>query len=343
MQGIRSLLMAEQTSPPLPPPYDKGSGVTTSHFTRLRLVGKRLSLLCWRPSSQMRCSMVDCLVIGDSYADDVDMGFTCWPLLLAQGRGSCLNVARGGSRCAHAPEQLSRAEDFMAAFQLRPSEHSMVIVHLGGNDMLHALQLLGPFALLLLWLDMWHIGARILGLRPGLSTLPRVSFFGFLARRIVASLSALLALLARRGYTRVLVSGLPICSAMPLTRKVVSGLTFAWARPGGARFVTKVIDETADLLRTYLKTALHEVATTHGLKLVYFDEASALREVCLSRHAAAEQVGAGDAMWKDVHHPREWVHAELAAAVKKLLLADETGDAATRTKPTARRRLSRGR
>ena len=341
MPSLLSRMLLPVRTSPLPPPLDD----TCQHasYTCLRGVGKRLGLLSWRPApgrgSRGKQGHVYYLVLGDSYADDIDMAFTCWPALLARARGgSCLNVARGGSRCADADAQLERAASWMARTQTRVSEDTVVVVHLGGNDMLHALQLLGPVALLLLWFDCLLLAAGRFGLRPRLQALPRCSFFGFLARRIAAGLTHLLAKLAARGHAHVLVANLPLCAAMPLPRRIIGLLTCAWAWRGGPQLVTHILDDAVALLDSQLRAALEAVCAKHGVCLSYLDEARLLVSAASRAHgggeAAVSRVRIGDAVWKDAHHPRPWVHDELAAAAAALL---ERGGTPAPAAPTGAR------
>ena len=91
---FRMLLRTHRTptsSPP--PPLDSDS---LAEWTSLRFFGKRLNLTHFRPRPQgsSHNPVVDAIVIGDSYADDVDMGYRCWPSLLASRRGwSILNAS----------------------------------------------------------------------------------------------------------------------------------------------------------------------------------------------------------------------------------------------------------
>lgn len=215
--------------------------------------------------------------------------------------------------------------EWLARHGRRTDKNTLVIVHLGGNDALYCLRLLGPFALLLLGLDCVLLLAGRLGMRPRLTTLPHWSFFGFVARRIAASLEGLLAQLAGHGYTRVLVSSMPICSAMPLPRKVLGLVTCAWAWRGGAQLVTDLIDDAVALLDAQLRAALAASGARHQLRLVYFDEVAALVDVARGVYGEgqAHRAQVGDAMWRDAHHPRAWVHEELAAAAARQLDHEE--------------------
>ena len=327
------MLFRRLSSPPslLPPPLDAGGAEgAEATFTRRLITGKRLGLLSWRQGGASRqTGHVDFLVLGDSYADDIDMGFPCWPSLVAAvSGGSCLSVARGGSRSTHGVEQYERASSWMSRACKHTSERTVVIVHLGGNDVLHAMWLLGPLAFLLLGIDMAVLGAGRIGLLPRRSSLPRYSFFSFLARRITTSLATLLATLAQHGHARVLVSGLPICSTMPLARTITSMMTGAWFWPGGSQFVTGILDDAAALLGTHLRDTLRDAAFNsvvaapsasasaskrpppRPMRLLYFDEGEVLRRT-------------NGKVWRDLHHPRAWVHAELGAAAQKLLRLDE--------------------
>ena len=85
--------------------------VSRSHCKQLHpsLGRKKFNLVTWLPRQKHEAS-VGLLVLGDSYADNFDMGFECWQTLLArQCRLSSLNVACGGARISEYRSQLVTA------------------------------------------------------------------------------------------------------------------------------------------------------------------------------------------------------------------------------------------
>ena len=126
---------------PMPAPWADGGTVVRARYTRSRLFGKRLGRVAWAPAPEHPSrTHVDVLVIGDSYADSIDMGFPCWPALVAGLRGSsCLCAARGGAAMADGIGQYEQASEFASAHGLALSADTWCIVHLGGNNLLHGL------------------------------------------------------------------------------------------------------------------------------------------------------------------------------------------------------------
>ena len=158
--------------------------VSRSHCKQLHpsLGQKKFNLVTWLPRQKHEAS-VGLLVLGDSYADNFDMGFECWQTLLArQCRLSSLNVACGGARISEYRSQLVTATAACEELGLRHSAETLVVVHAGGNDFLQALVL--PPLLLLLFLDIVRCGARrALGLpRFDAASPPLLSFVGLSAR-----------------------------------------------------------------------------------------------------------------------------------------------------------------
>ena len=311
-----------------PPPYDTVKpDLASFYFIRMRLFGKRLGILWWRlPNNHKKSSdadHVDFLVLGDSYADDIDMGFRTWPGLLASTKnGTCLNVSLVEAADHGCTEQLDRADRWMAESNKRVSDKTQVLIHLGGNDILHALQMLGPFAILLLFFDLYMLAAARWSWRPRMTALPKYSFFGFLARRITSSLTTLIGLLGKRGYTKVLVASVPLSASMPLPRIMITCMTWAWVWRGSSRskLVTDLLDDASELLDSHVSAALEEAARANQIQLQYFDEGGALRKAACKLHENdLSKVRMFDSMWKDAHHPRQWVHAELAKAAEAVL------------------------
>jgi hypothetical protein len=155
---------------------------------------KMFNLVTWLPRQKDE-AIVGLLVLGDSYADNLDMGFECWQTLLArQCRLSSLNVACGGARISQYRSQLVTATAACEELGLRHSAETLVVVHAGGNDFLHALVL--PPLLLLLLLDIVRCGARrALGLpRFDAASPPLLSFVGLSARWLALRLTLTLTL-----------------------------------------------------------------------------------------------------------------------------------------------------
>ncbi|KAL1520254.1 hypothetical protein AB1Y20_023724 [Prymnesium parvum] len=263
-----------------------------AHFERLRLLRPLLlllgrpsdrQLLSWRPATPS-APRVDQLVLGDSYADDVNMGFCTWPSRLARATAaSHLSVARAGDTTRGAGRQLAAAQAFAAARRLSLGPHTLVVLHLGGNDLLARL----PLALPRLLLDL-HA--------PTLA--PAASFAAAAAAALGAALGALLSRLAAAGLRRVLLALPPLCAALPLARAVARLCGGAEARLAAA----------AARLRALLARALRGAAARAGVELRLFDEGAALDEM---RGAA----------WKDSRHPAAEAHAELAARAAALVAA----------------------
>jgi len=213
------------TAPPRRLPWqaagDERAGAHSEyHVSRYAAAAK--NILSWRPCDTSSGAAV--VVLGDSYADDVDMGFECWPSRLSRLLGgACINVAVGGSRTSHARGQLARADDFLGAnghAASHPPGERHLVVHTGGNDILTALWF--PPLLLLLWLDLIHL---TIATRGWLHTpaAPRYnSFIGIISRHTARQLTLLLRDAHARGYRRVVLTRLPLSPAMPLARALAS-------------------------------------------------------------------------------------------------------------------------
>ena len=279
-----------------------------------KVAGKtgQLALTSWLPTTGS--SHADMLVLGDSYADDVDMGYWCWPALLARSRGwSILSAARGGSKSGCAMEQYARARAFADELGLSVTRETICVIHLGGNDLLHSLWL-GPLAFALLLLDIAFLLARRTTSLYIRSRPPRFTFFGLLSRRVATNTSATLRLLAAHGHRTVLLSGLPLCAAVPTARTVVR-LLICGCWPCAGDCVSAIIGEAAALMQDELFAAARATAEEGCLSLILFDEASTLMEL----HTAVAGTSAVATFWRDAHHPSHWVHAELAARASAIM------------------------
>jgi len=325
---------------PVPPPLTKDDvdrGANVQYTISRSRKPKRLGWLRWQPRPSSAADLhIDLLVLGDSWADDVDMAYECWPTKLARSRGwSCLSSARGGNRSDHAEEQYERAVAHAEKAGLHLSPSTVCVVHLGGNDMLQALIFFGPIALLLLLVDV----LATLGLFGQLHSLMRFSYFGLLRRRLCARLGHLVRLMEQRRHAVVLVSGLPICSQVPTGRLLLSLLLGTWAwgwlcPDFSSRLVAQTIDRLTQLVQRELFESLSSaLPADSATTLVLFDEADAVRIIAAEHAALSEQPGqpsAAKRFWRDGHHPCEWVHGEIARAASAALETVATPAAATR-------------
>ena len=338
MSMIISTRKFHSSTSPLPPPLDVHAGARAS-WTAVPIIGKRLGQVAWRPV-RTDSTIVDLIVLGDSYADDIDMGFVCWPSVLAQRRGwSILNAARGGSISGQGIAQYQRAIAFAEQAQLQVSGSTVCIVHLGGNNLLHALWL-GPVAAALLVIDVASIGLGLLGYTRRLTDLPRLSFAGLLARSVLGDLGKLVRHLGGKGHTELLVCGLPVCAAIPTMRVVLSVLLWPlllwpsrlWTPRGGggahvhSRAVSAVATDFAALAQSAIEAHVRSEAADAGVTLRFFDEAAAVMAV--ADEARRRERGS---IFKDGHHPNEAAHARIVAFAEAALL--EEAASATKAPP----------
>lgn len=253
-----------------------------------RLVPFGKNVLSWRPRDGADTLVV---VVGDSYADDVDMGFETWPSELSRLLGSaCVCTATGGTRSSHALGQLARAHAFLdvdgegVRGESFPPSKRWLVVHTGGNDVLAAL--LFPPLLLLLWLDLVYLSlAAGLGwLRP--PTRPhRWSFLGLVSAYSAQHLALLLRDAAARGHTRVLVARPPFSPSVPLAR-ALSTLLLLGLPSGKALTATLVL--AFRLFRVATDEAVARHAAEHpGMRLHVFDEPELLDRMAADHRADA--------------------------------------------------------
>jgi len=251
-------------------------------LTRNRLTRQIYNRLTFLPVEDAPACAV---VIGDSWADHVDMGFPCWPTLLGRSLGySVLNTARGGSEVDETMEQLARAHEWLDAHEgAAPAQ--LLIIHTGGNDLLHSLCMPHTFALLAS--DIWNV------IR---STPPPASFslVRRIARRVAQGLCEVLADAAARGHTTALISAVPICSEVPLARAVVQLLSLGLASPV---FITRVLDALGELLNSEIRAALQEqlFSAREGkdplsLRVIFFDEAAHVTSLAAAAGASTHGV-----------------------------------------------------
>ena len=308
-----------------------------SEFLESWMTSKRHNQLTWLPAERRvaNSQFSSILVLGDSYADDVDMGFFCWPSRLGQRlKLPVLNVARGGSESAHVSAQLERAhawkhEDFALDIQ------SLLILHTGGNDALHSLR--NPRMLALLISDLYS-------LRNSGEDQPELSFPRELGKAVTSRLDNFFASAAVHGHRHIVLSTLPIMSCLPLARLLVQLLV-----PGAsAGFVTRSLQALGRSINECVCGDIQSLAAKHGVYAQVFDEASQLE--LLADEAGASQLGLSDGLrlvlrqlqriltgpvkdsgfWHDGHHPAAEAHERLAEAVEKILHASLPPGAALR-------------
>jgi len=291
------------------------------------ITGKAKNYLTWRPALNTTAGVkAQIIVVGDSYADDIDMNFVCWPSQLAIEFGvSMLNMARGGSESKHVRAQLAHASDFLRTSGIleepivQTAHHTLLIIHTGGNDVLHAL---GNLRLLLsLVADVWRFRVASWG---WISKPAQFLFAEELGAGIARQMDALLAYAAEQGYMYMLVSQLPISPAIPLARfliYLVSG--------GGSAFVTEVLQCFSRTVQQKLATTLLASAVKYSIRLELFEEGEHLENLAAAAGAADyglwELLGRlGASVWRfwglsnrahfwlDGHHPGLEAQTELA-------------------------------
>ena len=325
-------------------------------FVRHLIIGKELNTLLWRPwslSSTAQQHEPVLVALGDSYFDDIDMGFLTWPSVLASRRGwSLLNVARGGAESGDIRGQIKRLQRFVDAEGIGPDAlvaSAVCVVHIGGNDILHRLL---P-RILFLALDIWRLAAARRARRPALAAVDAApcSYVGWALQHTDSALDAALDEVARAGFRRVVVLGMPICAPLPLARAVIFFLAFvpwllligvprAVARAVGLRstcgtdegggsiaadfssFVRATLLDVAALMTAGVRDVQARFAAARpDVAVAFFDEATALTELNAEHNATSPDKRAAPRFWRDGHHPAAHVHERLAERVGRTIPA----------------------
>ena len=286
------------------------------------------------------------VVVGDSYADDHDMGFETWPHLLTQTvlNQTALITATGGTTSDQAVTQLERAHAHLEAVP------GALIVHTGGNDLLQSLW--WPHMVLLLAFDVALLIVTRLSLTRPLERPPLFSFAGVISRRLSSNLIKLLDASVQLGHKSMIVSHLPLCPAIPLARTLLRILTFGLASDD---LLTELLLEYANLFRSEIDAALNGFLSKRpNINLIVFDEGYHLHD--LATAMGADRFGAMDIVyvkvrreshasgflsgacwlaskfarilgggrgvteksanfWRDLHHPSQNVHFEMCKRV----------------------------
>lgn len=267
---------------------EEACGASTEYCLS-RLAPSAKNVLRWRPGEGGREGEGDSrelvVVVGDSYVDDVDMGFETWPSLLARARGaSYVCTARGGSRIAHARPQLARAHEFVVREghgQRFPATHRWLIVHTGGNDILRALLL--PPLLLLLWIDLLRLSLVAVHWFSMPTRAHRFSFIGLLSSHTSKQLKLLLHDAHAAGYRRVVLSRLPLSPSVPLARAVCAVMLLGLA---SSQTITATLQLCFDLFGAGMDEALADFAAeAPTMRVEVFDEAAHLGRLA-AIHAA---------------------------------------------------------
>ena len=304
-------------------------------FVESWITRKRHNQLMWLPSSPpFSGSFSFMIVLGDSYADDVDMGFHCWPTKLSKAlQTPVLNVARGGSESSHIHAQLERAHSWAKDKQLamKPSE-ALLVLHTGGNDALHSL--MKPWMFASLVSDLYSLRKSSKADLPGTD----LDFPRKLSSLILEEVDQFLERAATLGHRKVVISTLPIISSLPLARLLVHLLV-----PGSdPHFVTESLREVGGRINRHLHEEYTALASKHGLQAWIFQEGTSLDELATAADAsklgviaavklalkrlrrtiwalASDEPLDSQEFWYDGHHPAAEAHEELAAEVLELL------------------------
>ena len=338
------LLERSLASPPAPPSSVLGSAAwdgLASPTTDARVQAaqnvvtrKLFNELTWLPSAADDGVV---LIVGDSYCDHIDMGFACWPELVARDALGCsmLNVARGGSEARHARAQLERAHAFLAARQPAPPIR-LLVVHTGGNDVVHSL----PFAFPLLVVDLVRLALIRAGVLARLERPPSsFSFVGLTSRRIARDTRALLEDARARGHRRILLSTMPISAAIPLARALVR----IFALLCGAAFISATLADFERLLKAEVAAEVAAFTTAHAdaVELVEFDEAHHLNALAAAAGADSFGLLAVPSLvlqrWRYHAHPRREALLELGAVASDAHAAGAASAAAAEDDATGAR------
>lgn len=116
----------------------------------------------------------------------------------------------------------------------------------------------------------------------------------------------------------MLVSGLPVCAAVPTARALIGLLVLSRCWAGGAQLVTELITSVEAIVREELTSAL--AAEGAAARYLYFDESRALADI-VAQSASKSHGRVGAKVWRDGHHPFEWVHSRIAQCADALLSA----------------------
>ncbi|CAK9070815.1 unnamed protein product [Durusdinium trenchii] len=312
-----------------------------AEFVESWITRKRHNQLMWLPSSSSTLGPLSPLgglvslmiVVGDSYADDIDMGFQCWPTQLSKAlHAPVLNVARGGSESSHIHSQLERAHLWTKEQQLQVNlSEVLLVLHTGGNDALHSL--LKPWMFVSLISDLYSLRSEAVEKKS-----VELSFPKKLSIVILREVDEFLERAAALGHRKVVISTLPIVSSLPLARLLVHVLV-PGADPG---FVTETLEAVGGSINRHLQEQCVVLAQKHGVEAWIFQEGDSLDSLAKGAEAATHGVFSavklalkrirriiwalasqesldGHEFWHDGHHPAARAHEQLAAEVLELL------------------------
>ena len=244
-----------------------------------------------------------------------------------RGRAARARVSSGSRARGAEPSFVSRPDAVFrrGSGRLRVTPETLVIVHNGGNDVLVRILPLWW----IIWLDLfrlivWDASKRSAVLRPfcgvrrgrGDVDFERCrgpTFFGVFPRRSIEQLRHTLLDIhdAFRPKT-LLVSGMPINGSLPLAQGLMSRALF---RSLGQSRGNAVLHRLGDVLNTYHRAMLRDVAEMTNMTIHFYDEATSIRV-----HAAKGPA----AFWLDSYHPSSFGHAMMAQdAIAALDLGDD--------------------
>ena len=174
---------------------------------------------------------------------------------------------------------------------------------------------------------------------------PQLRFVESLSSQIGDAYDELLCDAARRGHRSVLVSHIPLCSAVPLARALLRFLAPFSSRSDA--FTDEALAKLAAAFHHALSERLRRAATANALEIVEFDEGAHLCQLATKANAHALGLrsmpsllasrlrskassgggGASDTFrapidspfWRDGHHPSAATHVLLAERVAAAL------------------------
>ena len=267
---------------------------------------------------------VGCVILGDSYCDDFATKQRSWPgrvydAVVRPKHLACVNVSHGGAQSPDLVPQVRLARRAIADWRLELDDDLLVVVHNGGNDVLKKIvRYWWPLWLdmlrLLLWSSKLACLRRFCGARRGTVDFRRAlgpSFFGAAAPIAVASVRrAVLDVAAAWRPKTIVVSGMPICGALPLAQGLMKVCLF---RSVPSDVSKRAVDGLGAWLNELHLEVVREVQAAYPeCRVVFFDEAAAI--------TARDCEG----FWMDSYHPTSKGHAAVVPDVLAALGVEAT-------------------
>ncbi|KAH8066635.1 hypothetical protein JL722_1088 [Aureococcus anophagefferens] len=260
------------------------------------------------PGLQHKASRrVGCVILGDSYCDDFATKQRSWPgrvydAVVRPKHLACVNVSFGGAQSPDLVPQVRLARRAIADWRLELDDDLLVVVHNGGNDVLKKIvRYWWPLWLdmlrLLLWSSKPACLRRFCGARRGTVDFRRAlgpSFFGAAAPVAVASVRrAVLDVAAAWRPKTIVVSGMPICGALPLAQGLMKVCLF---RTVPSDVSKRAVDGLGAWLNELHLEVVRDVQAAYPeCRVVFFDEAAAITarpRGLLDGHASRERADA---------------------------------------------------